>query len=325
MATIVPITDLTQGTLTGTGIFDILMRANKEHLEAEYTKNRIKGSEYSTVYLGSLEPVMRTAMEFLLSRQKIALEAELMAQQVLIAQAEVQKANAQVQIAQAEILKTNAEVLIANAQVEKIAKEIEILTLTAQKIPAEIAHLNAQTELISQQKINLIAEAANIPKQGLLIDTQAAVQGQQKLNLESEKLGIIAKTALTTQQTTNAVTENAVLQATKCKLDAEFDLLKENTLKAGQESALLAQKTVTEKAQVSGVGVDDNSVVGRQKLLYKAQTDGFSRDAEQKAAKLMVDVWNVQRTTDEGIAPSGSLVNGNIDRAVNKMLSGVGA
>ena len=68
------ITDLTQGTLEGMGVFDALMRANKVHLEAEFQKNRIKGPEYATVYLGSLQAVMQAALTFLSQSQKVTKE-----------------------------------------------------------------------------------------------------------------------------------------------------------------------------------------------------------------------------------------------------------
>ena len=312
MANIVPLSDLTQTTLEGSGVFDTLMRSMKAHLEAEYQKGRIKGAEYSTVYLGSLTAVLDASLNFLLQREKVALEAELMAQQVLVVQAEVAKANAQVQIALAEV--------------EKARVELEILGLTKDKIPAEIAHIAAQTALVGQQKTNLTAEALNIPKQGLLIDAQANVQTQQQLNMAKELLHTEAKTTLTANQSANAVTEGLVLAAQKCKLDAEFDLLKEQSLKGAAETALLTQKVVTERAQTLAVGVDADSVLGKQKALYQAQTDGFTRDAEQKAAKLMVDSWNVRRTTDEGTVADGinKLADHYVGGAVAKLLNGVG-
>ena len=278
--TITPITidDLTLATLDGTGVFDVLMRANKAHLEAEYSKNRIKGSEYATVYLGSLEAVLNSALQFLLQKDKIALEAQLIEQQILLAQVEVIKANAQV-------LQTQAQTELVKQQTANALAELAILQANALKIPAEIAHLQAQTAMVGQQKANLVLEADNIPKQGAVLDGQ------------------------------------------KCKLDAEFDLLKTTNLKTAEEQALLAWKTTTEKAQTTALGVDANSVIGKQKALYGAQTEGFTRDAEQKAAKLMVDSWNVRRTTDEGtVADSTNMLNdAAVGRAVNKLLSGVGA
>ena len=202
------IAELTATTLDGEGVFDVLMRANKTHLESEFAKNRIKGPEYSQVYLGSLAPILQASLGFLLQKKKTALECELLEQQIA-----------------------------------------------------------------------------------------------------------------------NAVLEGAVLVAQECKLRAEFDLLLANKLKADQETGLLSQKIVTERAQTIAVGVDANSVVGRQKELYNAQTAGFTRDAEQKAAKIMIDTWNVRRTTDEGTVASGTnrLQDTDIGRVVDKLIQGIGA
>jgi len=202
------ITYLTQGTLNGQGVFDLLMAASKAHLEAEYSKNRIKGPEYSQVYLGSMTAVMQAALTFLLQKKKTALECELLEQQ----------------------------------------KE-------------------------------------------------------------------------------NAILEGNVLIAQECKLRAEFDLIVANKLKTEQETALMAQKILTERAQTVATGVDANSVVGRQKELYNAQTAGFTRDAEQKAAKIMIDTWNVRRTTDEGTLADATnrLQDVDVGRVVNKLITGIGA
>jgi len=275
------IADLTESSLDGKGVFDVLMRANKAHLESEFQKNRIKGSEYSTVYLGSLEAAMRISLEFLTQRQRIDLEARLMEQQILVAQAQVTKSLSEVDLMKAQVLKAVAEVDLMKEQVAIAKVQLEINRLGLEKIPAEIAHLNAQTGLI----------------------------GQQKLNAEVEK---------------------DVLLNTVCKLKAEYDVLLGTVQKVAAENALLTQKSVTEKAQVTAIGVDDNSVIGKQKILYAAQTDGFARDAEQKAAKLMADVWSVQRTTDSGVKPTDGLGGNNltdayIGKVISKMVAGVKA
>ena len=198
---VVTVTSLTDATINGGGVFDVLMRTVKAHLEQEYTQNRIRGVEYSTVYLGSLEATMRMAMDFLLQHQKVDLEVQLLQKQIDIA------------------------------------------------------------------------------------------------------------------------------IATECKLRAEYDLIMLQKDRTVAETNLLAQKLQTEKAQTLSLGIDEDSVLGRQKALYKAQTDGFSRDAEQKAAKIMVDSWNVRRTTDEGTVADGTnmLSDVIVGRAVTKLLAGVGA
>lgn len=319
--TALTVADLTETTLSGTGVFDVLMRANKAHLEAEFTKGRIKGSEYATVYLGSLETVMRSSMEFLLQRQKIGLEADLLAQQILLAQVEVTKATAAVALVQAQT---------ANA-----VAELAIIQANASKVAAEVAHLTAQTAVSTQQRLNLIDELLTATAQRAKIAADTAQVTQHTANLVSEELAIDAKTAQTTQQTTNLVAEalnipkqGLVLDGQKCKLDAEFDLLQSELLKSAAEITLLTQKNATEKAQILAIGVDADSVIGKQKLLYQAQTEGFSRDAEQKAAKLMVDTWNVRKTTDPDatdVNVTNQLTDGSIGRAVAKLLTGVGA
>jgi len=188
--------------------------------------------------------------------------------------------------------------------------------------------------MINQQKSNAVIEAQIMGEQKLKIAAETAMINQQKANaitegqvLVAQKDKIAAETKLLGQNYLNEVTQNTVLVAQECKLRAEFDLLSEQVLKVVQETTLLGQKVQTEKAQTVGLGVDDNSVIGRQKLLYKAQTDGFKRDAEQKAAKLLVDSWNVRRTTDEGtVADSTNMLNdATIGRVVKKLMAGVEA
>lgn len=129
--TVITLANITEGTLEGAGAFDTLMRANKLHLENEFQAGRIKGTEYASVYLGSLESVMRTSMEFLLQREKVALEAELVGEQIVLAKIEAQKAQ--------------AELAILQANLPKVAKEML-------QIDAQILQINAQTALTNQQK-----------------------------------------------------------------------------------------------------------------------------------------------------------------------------
>jgi len=263
MANPITINTLTEASINGNGVFDILMRAMKEHLEQEFRQGRIKGGEYANVYLGSVQAVMQTALQFVIQQNELN---------------------------QNNLLKE---------------KEIE---LAQQRIAL------AQAELAIQQ-----AKLANIPKEGALLDAQTRVQNQQALNLASEKLLTEARKALTDQQTANAVAENAVLVAQECKLRAEYDVLMESKLKTAAETGLLNQKKVTEQGQVNSGVFDANSILGVQAALYKAQAEGFKRDAEQKAADIMVKAWATARTTD----PDNTPMIGGVDTAVSKLLAGI--
>lgn len=216
------IAEYTDTTLKGEGVFDTMMRGVKAHLEEEFSKNRIKGPEYSSVYLGAMQSVMDHALRFLLEKDSAYQQAEL-----------------------------------------------------------------AKAQVVSE--------------------------GKRQALLDQELLKLVAETTLVEKQI--------------CKLEAEFDVLMEQKLKTINETALLAQKKVTEEAQTSGLNVDETSVIGRQKTLYKAQSDGFARDAEQKAAKLMVDTWNVRRTTDPGTVwdSTNKLSDADVGSVVGKLMTGINA
>jgi hypothetical protein len=137
---------------------------------------------------------------------------------------------------------------------------------------------------------------------------------------------IALKADLLDKQVENEAKNGELIDAQVCKLKAEYDLTMESVTKTTKETELLGQKVVTEKAQTMELGVDDNSVIGKQKKLYQAQTDGFARDSEQKAAKIMIDTWNARRMTDDGTVADGvnKLSDADIGRAVQKMFTGVG-
>jgi len=243
MADPILVTDLTTGTIDGTGVFDLLMQSVQKHIAAEFDGGRIKQADYSQVYLGGLQGVLSTSMEFLLRQDKTEAENALLEQGLL--------------------------------------KSTEETTLVV-----------AQTALIDAQELTADQD-----------------------------------TALRTQEVLTEVQNTLVATATKCKLDAEFDVLEQQVLKVTAETGVLNQKKVTETAQTNGSAVTSDSVVGSQVALYGAQKDGFTRDAEQKAAKLYFDTWNVRRTTDEATIANteNGLQDANILRIANTLLNGVGA
>ena len=73
------VADLTQGKLDGTGSFDVLMRAVDEHLLSQFTSNRIKGADYASAYVNSLQAVLAQVTAFELQRQTSVAQAELLA------------------------------------------------------------------------------------------------------------------------------------------------------------------------------------------------------------------------------------------------------
>ena len=103
--------DITDGTLGGTGTYDQFMVAITASLEQEYNKQRIRGTEYSKVYLGAIQAAMGQAVAFVLAKDKAAAEAELARYQMYKTAAETALLDKQNCLIDAQILKVEAEVL----------------------------------------------------------------------------------------------------------------------------------------------------------------------------------------------------------------------
>lgn len=89
------------------------------------------------------------------------------------------------------------------------------------------------------------------------------------------------------------------------------------------QGILTDQKVKTEQAQISDTvgGVPVTGLIGKQKEVYAAQIKGFKDDAFNKATKIAVDVWNVQRSTDEAIAPPTAFTNNEITNRYNELIA----
>ena len=198
----VDITDLTHASVEGNGVFDVLMRAVNAHLQKEWSANRLKGTEYSTVYLGALESTMNASLQFLLARDKTNAELDILKQQLV--NLKVDEANA---IKQG--LQLTAQTAQTTQQTANLLLEAENITKQGALLTNQAAQIAAQTSLTTKQELQVVAETLNVPKQGTLIDAQKDVQVQQKLNLEAQKLNIPKEGALVDAQ--RALTDQKLL------------------------------------------------------------------------------------------------------------------
>ena len=221
----VSVDDITQGSVTGTGIFDKLMATVAAQLQVEFQADRITKSDYGQVYVSALNNTLGQAIQFLLTKDQAALQAATLA-----------------------------------AQYEKIALEKDILELQKQQLTLQLAQLEQQIVQLEQQT--------------LLIQSQILTDAAQR--------------------------------------------------------ALINQKIVTEVAQTQDTPTSNTStgysgVVGKQNALYAAQTTGFTRDAEQKAAKLALDILATQLSTDDSMTVANTNMHpAAIGALVQKLATGIG-
>ena len=143
---------LTTAGVDGNGVFDILMRSVRAQLDIEYKANRIKGSEYATVFLGALEAVLNTALTFTLTKHKAA-------QDILVQEQQIEASKAQVALLEQQRLNAVAEGL----------------NLASQK-----TQIDAQAALFTQQRTNLIDELITQSTNRLRIETEIDLINQKK-------------------------------------------------------------------------------------------------------------------------------------------------
>lgn len=321
--------DLTTVDLEGSGIFDELMKTVQLRLDSEWAKNRIKGADYSKVYLGAMSATMQQSLAFLMGKQAADKQAEL-----LVAQTANEVLNNT--LIQSQINKLDADKLLvdqnlANAVIQGTNLTKTGLLLDQQLIQAvaETTVTNAQKLKIDQDVITSVAQAANIAQDTLVKVQQASKVAQDVL--------------VSTQQVANLVTDETVAAQQRLKLVADTaNATSQNTVIANQalkiaaEKLLLDQKTVSETAQtinLVGEVVDGTTkltteapgVMGKQKMLYQAQTQGFARDAEQKLLKQMSDNLGIRISADfAGTAIPTGYLDPSMDEVITKAKSGIG-
>ena len=81
MATVIDISNITDGDVDGTGSFDLLAKSMANHLQAEYEEGRITGADYANVYLGAIQNAMAQSIQFELSKAQSGFSADLTEEQ----------------------------------------------------------------------------------------------------------------------------------------------------------------------------------------------------------------------------------------------------
>lgn len=109
--------------------------------------------------------------------------------------------------------------------------------------------------------------------------------------------------------------------------DKQLELLDKQLELAKLNSELTAQKVKTEKAQIQDTvdGVPVAGVIGAQVALYKQQKEGFVRDSEQKAVKVLTDTWITRKTVDDATPLPSGLDTAALDSYLRVLAKGVGA
>ena len=113
-------TDPAAPSWEGTGVFDKLMHAINGNILVQYDSGRIKGPEYASVYLGSMQTAVVEAMKFMLTKDQIEKDLDLKQAQIDIA---VEEKRLKAGQADAFPIQAAKELSVKQAQIDKLTDD----------------------------------------------------------------------------------------------------------------------------------------------------------------------------------------------------------
>lgn len=252
---------LTEGTLNGTGAFDVLMQSMVAHLDAEFAKNRINGAERAQVYVGSVTAVMNQATQFLLQKDQSTYQALLLSKQAELIELEKDKLALEIIHVAKQNEKIDKEILMMDSQIDLVDQQV-----ITEKGNTE----NITTGVIGKQQTKLVSENANTLKQGGQIDAQTKLVKQQ----------LVTETAATADTTKGTIGKQQL------KLIADVDVSNKQGVQLDAQTILTRQQLTTETAATSDV---TEGTIGKQQLKLVS---------DNKAVLAQVDLIKQQLITE---------------------------
>ena len=156
------------------GLVDQLMATVNHHLDEQYRKGRLTGSDFAQVYVGSLQSVMQYSTQYLLGTLLI----------------DEQKA------------KSLAEIALLVKQGRQADVQIEMIELQKQELRYRIE------QLLPLEKQQLELQNAKLVQEALLVAAQVSLTDAQKLKIDKEIEFLTAKIL-----TENANTQSGIATA----------------------------------------------------------------------------------------------------------------
>ena len=117
----IPVLDpllVTDGTLTGNGIFDTWMRALGAHLKREYAEQRITGDEYAKAYIALMNNLLNAAVGFHTQDAQLAMAQEKLKYELQLLDAQVKLADKELALKDKDLALKEKQVALAEAQLK---------------------------------------------------------------------------------------------------------------------------------------------------------------------------------------------------------------
>ena len=284
------ITRLTTKSVEGTGAFDVLMYAVRQHLLEEYEADRITGDEYTKVYLGALQGAMQTAVQFLLNSQqeeKIQAEIALTRQQTVTELAQTDDTipaglgfNGDTSVEGIVAIQKDKLALekdLVDSQVDQSAAEV---ALTGQKIISELSQTadDFSTALIAGYGLN---------PSGSLLGTFKTAKEKTLSEIDYTDQRILTEVALTNKSTAETA---HITQSTATEL--------QNTGRVASEKLYIDKKILTEDATIDKL-VSETSYTDQRTATELVTVDKVIAETAYTVQRTAVELATIAKVAAE--------------------------
>lgn len=284
--------DLTSRTIGGSGLFDGLLAACKEHLRLEYEEGRITGAEYARAYVQILTGVLQNAVQYLLGKD----------------QAYYTALGSQIQAINSSIGTYQAKVALAVAQAEAHQRKAQYaLGVLQLGISDKQSEMTVEQTLLTKEQTNTQKEQTSVVKaqQGLITEQTETQRVQQEL---------ISAQTLTQKEQPNLIKEQVNM------VKAQQGLVEEQTKTQQEQQGLIKEQTEQAHAQVSDTRLDGVTPVqgytGNQNKLLQQQVVAFKKDSIVKQVKIYADSFATQLSMSTATVEGTGLDAANIGKAL---------
>ena len=282
---------------SGTGVFDRLMDSVNNNILVQYNDNRITNSEYATVYLGSLQAVLSSSIQFVLQEQVSEAQISGMLKDNELKSKQLETANIEIAMKQYELDNLLPE------QLSKLQEEIDLLQTQDSELLLDGGKkrllMDEELETADLQQVNLSIEATlktaqkdeivdatiragtdladkllTTAKQRILLDEEVETSDLQQIILATEEELKTAQKDETVDATVRANSElsDKLVTSTKQRLlmDEEIQTADlQQIILATEEEIKTAQKVETEDSTLrANTQLDDSILTStKQRLL----------------------------------------------------------
>lgn len=173
------VTKLTLDELTtrqpcGAGVFDALMEAYSKHIEIEYDKGRITGTEYAKAYVDLTSNAMSQSIQFLMSKDQAYWSA-------LLVQAQGKAAEIAAIQALVELARLKVDLTTASINVDKVKAETALTKL-------QLSSEDARIDLVrTQDEIEEYRLATHMPLETQRMQEDISMLGVQRITMGIEQ------------------------------------------------------------------------------------------------------------------------------------------